>query len=170
MQLYVAQRPDGRREIILGDHSFSVRDDKQEAAIPQELLQDLLLSDLPDEIGVRPLGLTLPRAAGRQMDCWLYGFRDGYASARIQVSEPGGPSSWLMALREAVRKRQEDRGDVEANDVYGVGGNAVFSFLVDLVENTPIPEALKRIGLVLSKLECNLPPAPKSLKRLPKLP
>lgn len=153
MQLRVLQRPDGGREIVVAGQSFLIREDKQEAAIPKELLEHLSLSDLPELIGVKPLGLTLSNGAASHMDCWLYGFRDGYASARIEIAECGGPSPWLLALREAVCKRQETQGDVEADEIYKFDDSVVFGFLLDLAENFPVPEAVRHITERLRGME-----------------
>jgi hypothetical protein len=153
MQLVIQRRPDGQTEIVAAGRSFLIRTDPPEVAIPKMLLQDLRLSKLPDQIGVQPLGINLATAAGTQVDCWLYGFRDGYASVRIKIVEQGGPSPRLVALREAAHKRQDERGDVEVDELYEVDGKATFSFLVDLIEDMLVQQAFERIDQVVRELE-----------------
>lgn len=153
MRLQIQQRGDGQTEVVAAGQSFLVRTDQPEVEIPKTLLQGLLLSELPDQIGVKPLGMTLTGTAGTKIDCWLYGFRDGYASARIKVAEQGGPSPKLGALREAACKRQDERGDVEADELYEVDGNSTFSFLVDLMDDLLVEQALEHIDRVVRELE-----------------
>lgn len=153
MRLQIEQRRDGQIEIVAAGQSFLIRTDQPEVEIPKILLQDLLLSELPDQIGVKPLGMKLTSTADTKIDCWLYGFRDGYASARIKVAERSGPSPKLWALREAARKRQDERGDVEADELYEVDGNSTFSFLVDLMDDLLVEQALEHIDRVVRELE-----------------
>jgi len=152
MQLVIQQRPDGQTEIVAAGQSFLVRKDPPEVPIPKELLQDLLLSELPDQIGVKPLGVSLIVAGGEQVDCWLYAFQDGYACARIQVTTKAGPNARLRALREAVSERQEKQEDVEPTDSDQPEYSGL-CFLLDLVEDIPIQEALDRVERVLKELD-----------------
>ena len=149
----IQRRPDGQSEIVAAGQSFLIRTEPPEVAIPKMLLQDLPLSKLPDQIGVQPLGINLASAAGIEVDCWLYAFRDGYASVRIKIVEQSGPSPRLVALREAARKRQDERGDVEVDELYEVDGNLTFSFLVDLIEDMLVQQAFERIDQVVRELE-----------------
>ena len=153
MQLLIHQRPDGQTEIVAGGQSFLIRTDLTEVEIPKGLLQDLLLSELPEQIGVKPLGIDLTSAAHPHVDCWLDGFRDGYASARVKIAERSGPSPRLLALRDATCKRQQERGDVEADELYEVDGDAIFSFFVDLMEDLLVQQAFERIDQVVRELE-----------------
>lgn len=153
MRLHIQQGPDGQTEIVAAGQSFLIRTDQPEVEIPNMLVRDLLLSELPDQIGVKPLGMKLTSTAGTKIDCWLYGFRDGYASARIKVAERGGPSPKLQALRDAACKRQDERGDVEADELYEVDGNSIFSFLVDLTDDLLVEQALENIDQVVRELE-----------------
>lgn len=153
MRLQIQQRRDGQTEIVAAGQSFLIRTDQPEVEIPKILLQELLLSELPDQIGVKPLGMKLTTAAGANPDCWLYGFRDGYASARIKMAERDGPSPRLRALREAACKRQDERGDVETEELYEVDGNSTFSFLVDLMDDVLVEQALEYIDQVVRELE-----------------
>jgi hypothetical protein len=152
MQLVIHLRPDGQTEIVAAGQSFLVRKDPPEVAIPKELLQDLLLSELPDQIGVKPLGVSLVVAGGEQVDCWLYGFRDGYACARVQVTAKAGPSVALSALQEAIRERQEKQGDVEPTES-DPDRHSELCFLLDLLEDVPIPEALHKVEQALAELD-----------------
>jgi len=131
--------------------SFLTGDKPPQAAVPKELLKNLRLSELPDEIAVKPLGVSLSGAAGEQVECWLYGFHDGYACARIQVTTKAGPNARLRALREAVLERQEKQEDVEPTDSDQPEYSGL-CFLVDLLEDVPIPEALDRVERVLDEL------------------
>lgn len=152
MQLVIQQQPDGQTEIVTAGQSFLVRKDPPEVAIPKRLLQDLRLSELPDQIGVKPLGVSLVVAGGEQVDCWLYGFHDGYACARVLVTAKAGPSVGLNALQEAVRERQEKQGDVEPTEP-DPGGHSELCFLLDLLEDVPIPGALDKVEQALTELD-----------------
>ena len=152
MRLVIQQRPDGQTEIVAADQSFLIRKDPPDVAIPNRLLQDLRLSELPDQIGVKPLGMSLVVTGGEQVDCWLYGFHDGYAFARVLVTAKAGPSVELNALQEAVRERQEKQGDVEPTES-GPGGHSELCFLLDLLEDVPIPEALDKVERALTELD-----------------
>jgi len=131
--------------------SFLCGDKPPQAVVPNELLKDMRLSELPDGIAVKPLGVCLSDAAGEQVECWLYGFHDGYACARIQVTTKAGPDARLRALREAVAERQEQQADVEPTDSDQPEYSGL-CFLLDLVEDIPIQEALDRVECVLKEL------------------
>ncbi|MGA2357551.1 MAG: hypothetical protein ABSF66_01020 [Terriglobales bacterium] len=152
MRLVIQQRPDGQTEIVAADQSFLIRKDPPDVAIPNRLLQDLRLSELPDQIGVKPLGMSLVVTGGEQVDCWLYGFHDGYAFARVLVTAKAGPSVELNALQEAVRERQEKQGDVEPTES-DPDGDSELCFLLDLLEDVPIPEALDKVEQALTELD-----------------
>ena len=152
MQIAIQQRADGQTEIVAAGQSFLIRKDPPEVAIPKRLLQGLLLSELPDQIGVKPLGASLVVAGGEQVDCWLYGFHDGYACARVQVTAKAGPSVGLNALHQAVRERQEKQADVEPTES-DPGKHSELCFLLDLLEDIPIPEALHKVEQALTELD-----------------
>ncbi len=151
MTFELKHRPDGQAEIVVAGQSFLIAGEPPQAVIEKELLQDVRLSELPDEIAVKPLGMTMVLAGGEQVDCWLYGFRDGYGFARIQVTTKAGPTARLRALQEAVRERQEKQGDVEPTET-GPPRFCGLSFLLDLVEDVPIPEALAKVEQALTEL------------------
>jgi len=131
--------------------SFLTEDKPPQAAVPKELLKELRLSELPDGIAVKPLGVSLSAAGGEQIECWLYGFHDGYACARVQVTTKASPTARLRALREAVLERQEKQEDVEPTDSDQPEYSGL-CFLVDLLEDISIPEALERVERVLAEL------------------
>jgi hypothetical protein len=144
-------RADGQAEIIIAGQTFPIREEPPQAVIPKELLQDVRLSELPDAIAVKPLGASMVLAGGEQVECWLYGFRDGYACARIQVTTKAGPTTRLRALQDAVVERQEKQGDVEPTES-GPPQYCGLSFLLDLVEDAPIPETLAKVEQALKEL------------------
>jgi hypothetical protein len=144
-------RADGQAEILIAGQSFPISEEPRLAVIPKELLQDVRLSELPGEIALKPSGVSMVLAGGEQVDCWLYGFRDGYGFARIQVTTRAGPTARLRALQEAVCERQEKQGDVEPTET-GPPKYCGLSFLLDLVEDVPIPEALAKVEQALTEL------------------
>jgi hypothetical protein len=82
----------------------------------------------------------------------LYGFHDGYACARVQVTAKAGPSVGLNALHQAVRERQEKQADVEPTES-DPGKHSELCFLLDLLEDIPIPEALHKVEQALTELD-----------------
>jgi hypothetical protein len=144
-------REDGQAELIIAGQAFPVREEPPQAVIPKELLRDVRLSELPNEIAVKPSGVSIVLARGEQVDCWLYGFRDGYGFARIEVTTRAGPTARLRALLEAVCERQEKQGDVEPTET-GPPQYCGLSFLLDLAEDAPIPETLAKVAEALEEL------------------
>jgi hypothetical protein len=144
-------RADGQAEMVIAGQSFLIRQEPPQAIVPKELLKNVRLSELPDAIAVKPLGVSMVLAGGEQVDCWLYGFRDGYACARIQVTTKAGPTARLRALQDAVGERQEKQGDVEPTES-GPPKYCGLSFLLDLLEDVPIPEALDKVEQALLEL------------------
>jgi hypothetical protein len=132
--------------------SFVISGKSSCAVIPKELLRHVRLSELPDGIGVNPSGLSIAVAAGEQVDCWLYGFQDGYAFARIQITTKAGPRARLRALQDAIRERQEEQDDVELTDS-DQPEHSGLCFLMDFAEDITVPEALERVECVLQELD-----------------
>jgi hypothetical protein len=151
----MASKPERRHdstEILIAGRVFQVGENPPQAQVPLELLSTVLLSELPDEVAIKPLGVFLPSTPGQEVECCLYGFRDGYACARIQLLESGGPSSSLLALREAVSERQETQEDMELAEDSCQPGKSTVSFLLDIRQDLPVPEALTQIDRVLAEL------------------
>jgi phage/plasmid-associated DNA primase len=107
--------------MIIAGQTFPIREEPPQAVIPKELLQDVRLSELPDAIAVKPLGVSMVLAGGEQVECWLYGFRDGYACARIQVTTKAGPTTRLRALQQVVPMLDKIRFDMLDSDPYLIG-------------------------------------------------
>jgi hypothetical protein len=144
-------RADGQAEILIAGQSFQIAGEPPQAVVPMELLQDVRLSELPGEIAVKPSGVSIVLMGGEQADCWLYSFRDGCGFARIDLTSRAGPTARLRALQEAVCEREEKRGDVERTEK-GPTKYCGLSFLLDLVEDVPIPEALAKVEQALAEL------------------
>ncbi|HXW92660.1 MAG TPA: hypothetical protein VEK33_19085 [Terriglobales bacterium] len=138
-------------EIVLQNRVFKVTEDPPQAQIPLQLLGSVLLSELPDGIAIKPLGVSLASASEEDVECWFYAFRDGYAGARVQVLEPGGPSTALVALGEAIAERQETEGDIEVTESCQPGTSKV-CFLLDIAQDLPVATALIEIERVLGEL------------------
>ncbi len=151
MTVELKHRADGQAEILIGGQSFLIAGEPPQAVVPKELLRDVRLSELPGEIAVKPSGVSIVLLGGELVDCWLYGFRDGYAFARIQVTTGGGPTVRLRALQEAICEREEKQRDVERTET-GPPKYCGLSFLLDLVEDLPIPEALAKVDQALVEL------------------
>lgn len=138
-------------EIVLQDRVFEVTENPPQAQIPLQQLGGVLLSELPDEIAIKPLGVSLAMVSDEEVECWFYRFRDGYAGARVEVREPGGPSAALLALGEAVAERQETLGDVEVTESCQLGSPKI-CFLVDIAQDLPVATALIHVERVLGEL------------------
>jgi hypothetical protein len=151
MTIELKHRANGQAEMVIAERSFPIGEQPPQAVIPKELLQDVRLSELPDGIAVKPLGVSLVAGEGEQVDCWLYGFRDGYACAQIQVTAKPGSSTRLRALQEAVRERQGKQEDVEPTES-DPDGHSELCFLLDLLEDVPIPGALDKVEQALKEL------------------
>ena len=130
--------------------SYVIEGKPPRAVVPRGLLKDVRLSELPDDIAVKPTGAAPAPGAGEDVECWLYTFRDGCACARIRIIPKQGLSVGLLALWEAVRERQEQQDDVELTDP--APEDCEVSFLLDLREDTPILEALERVAQALREL------------------
>jgi len=136
-------------EIVLQNRVFEVTEDPPQAQIPLQLLGSVLLSELPDGIAIKPLGVSLARPSEEEVECWFYAFRDGYAGARVQVLERGGPSAALVALGEAIAERQETEGDIEVTESCQP---SKVCFLLDIAQDLAVATALIEIERVLGEL------------------
>lgn len=151
MTIELKHRANGQAEMVIAERSFPIGEQPPLAVIPKELLRDVRLSELPEGIAVKPLGVSLVGGEGEQVDCWLYGFRDGYACARVLVTAKAGPSVGLNALQEAVRERQGKQEDVEPTES-DPDGHSELCFLLDLLEDVPIPGAVDKVEQALKEL------------------
>lgn len=155
-------RPKQGVEIVIAGRSFTAQGVPPRVNVPPALMLNLRLSDLPEDIGIRPLGLELSAQSGWQVDCLLYGLRDGSAWARVEVSEPlhaevveyDWPSTHLTALADAVQERKQQVGDTDIDtEIFRGSGRWRFSYLIDIGEDLKLSAAFERVQNTIATLK-----------------
>jgi hypothetical protein len=148
------------REIKIRGRNFPVLGSPPTAEVACDFLEEVLLSELPDDVAVCPCGFQFSALPEQSVVCLVYGFRDGSGWALLQVSQPvtalpnGGQSSeGLMGLQEAVRERSARKKDVEIDtEIFKDANRWIFAYCVDLVEDVPINDVLKRLEDISNQL------------------
>lgn len=156
MSIKFNRRTEGSIEIVIGGRAFPIAGVPPKAEIPKDLLFDLRLSDLPEEVAIRPLGVKFPSGSRQQVSCSIYGFRDGSAWALVEVVEPGErdwPPVSLTALQEAVREQKAQEEDIDTDtDIFQDSAGWKFGYVIELFEDLPTEEALRRLETTARKL------------------
>lgn len=136
------------REATLAGRRFSVQRNLRHVVVSPDDCIGLRLSDLPEDVAVKPLGIDLPCGPGQQVSCLIYGFRDGSALALVEVAErecEGKPPPLLVAIQQAVcEERDKDKG-VDLETLEEIDGYWKLAYVIELRAPLSLQEALKRM-------------------------
>jgi diguanylate cyclase (GGDEF)-like protein len=123
--LYV-ERIDGQPiSLHLGEHEFECEDETGYVMVPKEFLRGFRLSDIPDDISIKPVETIEGRSIELANDVALSSFHDGSATAGVEEmfrrkywDGETGLSPYVAALRQAIaghdgftERHFEDDGD-----------------------------------------------------------
>ncbi len=139
---------------------FFVDPEPEEVMIPREFLTGFRLSEIPEELAIKPVEAIEDGAILLERHIWMGAFRGGSASARVEDGgrrklwdgEVGFPK-FMDAMREAVRERHESISDVEESDFQDDGDYIFLWYETAIAEDMWIEDAIQHVDQVAAKLE-----------------
>lgn len=148
---------DGEEPVALriGDHEFPCEEETHQTTIPKPLLAGIRLSEIPDDITIKPVESINDNVVEVVHDVELSTFQDGVASAIVEEmfrrkfwDEDIGLSSYITALRDAIA---EDVATVETE--FDDDGDYVFlHYEVTITEDLDIRDATQFIDGVIESI------------------
>lgn len=144
----------------LEGQEFLVEDETGEVMIPKAQLKAFRLSEIPEELVVKPVEAIEGNVIHRDFDISIGSFRERSASA--EVEDMGrrklwdgevGFSKFMDAMREAIRQRTETLGDVKEGHFEDDGDYVFVRYEVGLAEDMEIEKAMAHVEGVIRQLE-----------------
>lgn len=141
--------------IRVNGQEFVCEEETHQATIPKKSLGGIRLSEIPDQITIKPVESIKDHVIEIEHDIELSGFRDGAASAVVEEmfrrkfwDEDIGLSPYVAALRDAIA---ED--DVTSEVDFEDGGDYVFlHFEVTIEEDLEIQSATTFVGAAIERV------------------
>ncbi len=144
----------------LDGQEFLAEDDTGHVIVPKSLLKGFRLSDIPDELLIKPVNSIEGNVIEVEHDILIAPFRDGIATA--EVEDMGRRKLWdgdvgfpkfMNAMRQAIRERNHSLGDVAEKVFDDDGDYIVIRYEVTLPEDVDIEEAVAHVESVVGDLE-----------------
>jgi len=139
---------------------FQAELESGEVIVPKRFLTGFRLSDIPDELVVKPVEAIEGNVIHLEHDILISAFRDGVAVARVE--DMGRRKLWdgevgfakfMEAMRQAIRERHAAMSDLEETDFQDDGDYIFIWYEVRISEDFPIEQAVGHIEGVILKLE-----------------
>jgi diguanylate cyclase (GGDEF)-like protein len=144
----------------LDGREFLAEDETGQVFIPKALLKGFRLSDIPEELLIKPVNSIRGNVIELEQDILVGAFRDGRAAA--EVEDMGrrklwdgevGFSKFMGAMRQAVQERAQTLGDVSER-VFDDDGDYIFlQYEVTLTEDMEIQEAVTHVESMIGELQ-----------------
>lgn len=144
----------------LGGKEFLAEDETGQVMIPKSLLKGFRLSDIPEELVVKPVEAINGNVIYREFDISIGSFREGSASAEVEDmgrrklwDGEAGFSKFMYAMRQAIRQRSQSLRDVEEKEFEDDGDYIFLRYEVVLAEDMEIEKATAHVEGVIGQLE-----------------
>jgi diguanylate cyclase (GGDEF)-like protein len=142
--------------VRLAGQEFPCEPESVEAIIPKKALTGFKLSEIPEELTVKPVECTDGNQIEVKSDIRLSAFADGSASASVEVVQRRkywdgdvGLSPYIEAYRQAVLERD----DVEESDFQDDGDHIFLHYDITISEDLEIQEAINRVEGIITVIE-----------------
>lgn len=144
----------------LNSKEFLAEDETGQVVVPKALLKGFRLSDIPDELVIKPVNSIKGSVIELEYDIVIGAFRDGLASAEVEDmgrrklwdGEIGFPK-FMDAMRQAVQQRRQTLGDVTEQQFEDDGDYIFLQYEVVLTEDMEIEEAVTHVESVIGALQ-----------------
>lgn len=153
------QKPTGEIELQLPEQVLLIPRNCSEVAIARELLTGFRLSQIPEELAIRPT-VSGPEEERRECAYALFSFSDGIAWAQVETTDlrcAAAPATHesppLAALRQAIRERHAFLGDVDEDHFYQDERGSTLQYLVTIPQDLQVEQAIAIIENVIEELE-----------------
>ncbi len=142
--------------VRLSGLEFPCESETGEAIIPKKVLTGFRLSEIPDELTIKPVESIDGNQIKIKDDIRLSSFADGSASASVEVMERRkhwdgdvGLTPYMEAFRQAVRERD----DTEESDFQDDGDYIFLHYEITISEDLDIRDAINRIEGIVTAIE-----------------
>jgi diguanylate cyclase (GGDEF)-like protein len=150
------QRIDGEPvSVQIGAHEFACEDDTGEVTVPRELATGFRLSDIPEDISIKPVEKIEGHTIHVKNDVAISQFRDGAASTEVEEmfrrkfwDGETGLTPYVLALRQSI----EEEGSSLERDFQDDGDYIFLHFGVAITEDLEIREAVELIDATIERI------------------
>jgi diguanylate cyclase (GGDEF)-like protein len=150
------QRIDGEPvSVQIGAHEFACEDDTGEVTVPRELATGFRLSDIPEDISIKPVEKIEGHTIHVKNDVAISQFRDGAASTEVEEmfrrkfwDGETGLTPYVLALRQSI----EEEGSSLERDFQDDGDYIFLHFDVAITEDLEIREAVELIDTTIERI------------------
>ncbi len=142
--------------VRLAGQEFPCDSEAVEASIPKKVLTGFKLSEIPEELTIKPVESIAVGQIDIKNDFGLSSFADGSASAFVEVmlrrknwDGDVGLSPYIEALRQAIRERD----DSEESDFQDDGDYVCLYYEITICEDLEIRQAIRRVEDIITVIE-----------------
>lgn len=144
------------KAVRLAGQEFPCEPEAIEAMIPKKALTGFRLSEIPDELTIKPVESIANGQIEITNDIGLSSFAGGSASAFVELmlrrkywDADVGLSPYIEAFRQAIRERD----DTAESDFQGDGDYIILHYEVTISEDLEIQQAIKRVESAITAIE-----------------
>src|SRR6266481_9952027 len=142
--------------VQLSGQKFPCEPETGESVIPKRALTGFRLSEIPEELTIKPVESIDGNQIEVQDDIQLSSFSEGSASASAKVmvrrkhwDGDVGLTPYIEAFRQAVRERD----DAKESDFQDEGDYIFLHYDITISEDLEIQEAIKRVEGIIAAIE-----------------
>jgi diguanylate cyclase (GGDEF)-like protein len=142
--------------VRLSGQEFPYESESGESVIPKKALTGFRLSEIPEELTIRPVESIEDNQIEVKDDIRLSFFADGSASASVEVMERRkhwdgdvGLTPYMEAFRQAIR----ERNDAEESDFQDDGDYIFLYYDITISEDLEIQEAINQVEGIITAIE-----------------
>src|SRR6266403_3609237 len=142
--------------VRLSGQKFPCEPETGESIIPKKVLTGFRLSEIPEELTIKPVESIDGNQIEIKDDIRLSSFTDGSASASVEVmlrrkhwDADVGLSPYIEAYRLAIL----ERGDAEESDFLDDGDYILLHYDITISEDLDIQEAINRVEHIITAVE-----------------
>ena len=153
--LEVARIDDEPVSVRIGGHEFACEEETGCVTVPKGFLRDFLLSEIPDDISIKPVEKIEGNCIHVKNVVSFYRFRDGSATAAVEEmfrrklwDGETGLSPYVAALRQAIAEEEATEKDFEDD------GDYIFLYYdITISEDLGIQEAILFVDAAIERIQ-----------------
>ena len=141
--------------VRISGQGFACEDETGYVTVPKEFLSGFRLSDIPDDIGIKPVEKIEGHTIHINNDVVLSPFSDGAASATVEEmfrrkfwDGETGLSPYIAALRQAIAEDEES----SESDFQDDGDYIFLHYAITITEDLEIREAIHFVDAVIERI------------------
>ncbi len=142
--------------VRIGEQQFTCEDETGYVTVPKEFLKDFRLSDIPDDIGIKPVEKIEGHTIHVNNDVALSRFSGGSASASVEEmfrrkfwDGETGLSPYVAALRQAI----DEYSEAAETDFQDDGDYIFLHYNIAITEDFEIQEAIRFVDAAIERIQ-----------------